>query len=261
MLQYIEKPWKRVWSAINDHPVWKSYWLHGLEDTPKNRNLTTFNNVFLHVHPSQIEWDKLQISYTFGMGGITFLLFILLVWSGVVLMFYYRPTAIHAYDDIKDLQYAVTLGFFMRNFHRWTAHGMVITVVLHMARVFYTGAYKAGREWNWVIGVILLVLTLLLSFSGYLLPWDQISIWAVTVGTNMARATPFLGSEGPFSVVTPMNDARFVLLGSYNVGENALLRFYVLHCVFFPVILSLFLASHLWRVRKNEFSGPRDREG
>ncbi len=131
----------------------------------------------------------------------------------------------------------------MREMHRWGAHAMVIAVWIHMFRVFMTGSYKPPREFNWIVGVILLVLTLLLSFTGYLLPWDQLAIWAITVGSNMARATPLAGNEGPFSaqiavhgvnLVTAGSDARFGLLGGRIVGANALLRFYVLHCVVHP---------------------------
>jgi len=135
----------------------------------------------------------------------------------------------------------------------------VIAVWLHMFRVFLTGSYKPPREFNWVVGVILLVLTLLLSFTGYLLPWDQLSIWAVTVGSNMARATPFLGHEGPgheLMGVNPIYDARAFLFGGGEIGPHTLLRFYILHCIFFPLITSLFLAVHFWRIRRDGFSGP-----
>jgi len=146
----------------------------------------------------------------------------------------------------------------MRNMHRWSAHGMVIAVWLHMFRVFLTGSYKPPREFNWVVGVILLTLTFLLSFSGYLLPWDQLAIWAVTVGTNMARATPLMGYEGPFSNLIGLkinNDIRFALLGGTTVGSATLLRFYVLHCIAFPIMLTAFIAVHFWRVRRDGFSG------
>jgi quinol-cytochrome oxidoreductase complex cytochrome b subunit len=175
-------------------------------------------------------------------------------------MFYYRPTAEYAYSDMKYLQFDVPFGMLLRNMHRWAAHGMIITVWLHMFRVFMTGSYKPPREFNWSIGVILLVLTMLLSFTGYLLPWDQLAIWAVTVGTNMARATPFLGHEGPFGPefgMRPDNDVRFVLLGGTQVGAPTLLRFYVLHCIALPFFLLLFVTVHFWRVRKDGgISGP-----
>jgi quinol-cytochrome oxidoreductase complex cytochrome b subunit len=135
-----------------------------------------------------------------------------------------------------------------------------------MFRVFMTGSYKPPREFNWAIGVLLLVLTLLLSFTGYLLPWDQLAIWAVTVGSNMARATPLQGHEGPLAalfqldgvaLVTAGSDVRFALLGGRFVGENALIRFYVLHCVFVPLIAVALMSVHFWRVRKDGgISGP-----
>lgn len=194
------------------------------------------------------------------MGGITFLLFIILFVTGVFLMFYYTPSADQAYWDIKDLEYQVPFGLFLRNLHRWSAHLMVITVMIHMFRVFMTGSYKAPRQFNWVIGVILLVLTLLLSFTGYLTPWDQLGFWAITVGTNMAAAAPFIGFEGPFSEqigVTAYNDIRFALLGGSIVGQSALLRAYVWHCIGIPLIALIFMFYHFWRVRKDGgISGP-----
>jgi quinol-cytochrome oxidoreductase complex cytochrome b subunit len=170
-----------------------------------------------------------------------------------------------AYSDILSLRDVTSLGIF-RELHRWGAHAMVITVWLHMYRVFLTGSYKPPREFNWVIGVILLLLTLLLSFTGYLLPWDQLAIWAITVGSNMARATPILGHEGPLSqllvvdgipMITDISDARFGLLGARFVGEETLNRFYVLHCVAIPLAAAMLMAIHFWRVRKDGgISGP-----
>jgi quinol-cytochrome oxidoreductase complex cytochrome b subunit len=130
--------------------------------------------------------------------------------------------------------------------HRWGAHLMVITVCLHMIRVFYQGGYKPPREFNWMIGVALLLATLLLSFTGYLLPWDQLAFWAITVGTNMAGYAPLVGYQ-----------AHTLLLGGTSVGPNALLRFYVLHVIFLPLLLGVGLAIHFWRVRKDGgISGP-----
>ena len=165
------------------------------------------DNLWLHLHPTKIRRHAIRIRFTWCMGGVTFLLFLYLVVTGVVLMFYYRPVGEYAYADIKYLEFDAPFGMFMRNMHRWAAHAMVIAVWLHMLRVFMTGSYKPPREFNWVIGVLLLTLTLLLSFTGYLLPWDQLAIWAVTVGTNMARATPLLGSEGPFAEMVGVTPA------------------------------------------------------
>ena len=154
------------------------------------------NSVLYHLHPVKVKRHAVKVSYTLCLGGLSFFLFILLTVTGIFLMFFYRPTAAQAWDDIYALQTSVTFGLLVRNMHRWGAHLMVLSVFLHMARVFYHGAYKAPREFNWVIGVILLTLTLLLSFTGYLLPWDQLALWAVTVGTNMMGYTPVFGAAG-----------------------------------------------------------------
>lgn len=238
----------------------RSIFRHRYEDTRRNRLLQITSNVFLHLHPTRVRRDALRLSFTWGMGGLTFLMFLVTVVTGVVLMFYYRPTALHAYLDMKNLQHEIPFGMIMRNMHRWSAHAMVILVWFHMLRVFLTGSYKPPREFNWAIGVLLLVLTMLLSFTGYLLPWDQLARWAVTVGTNMAAATPFLGHQGPgaeLTGVTDETDIRALLLGSKQVGDPAILRFYVLHCVFLPIALSVLAIVHFWRVRKDGgISGP-----
>ena len=188
----------------------------------------------------------LAIPYTWCMGGLSFFLFLVLTLTGTLLMFYYRPTTEWAYSDIKDLETVVIFGQLLRNMHRWAAHGMVITVFLHMIRVFYTGSYKPPREFNWVIGTLLFFFTILLSYTGYLLPWDQLSFWAVTVGYEIARATPFIGDE--FS---------FVLFGGFQLGPNALLRFYVLHVVALPLAVGFLIAIHFWRIRKDGgITGP-----
>jgi cytochrome b6 len=175
-------------------------------------------------------------------------------------MFYYHPSKVEAYHDIAYLSSSVPFGSLLRNMHRWAAHLMVIAVWLHMLRVFLTGSYKKPREFNWCIGVILLVFTMLLSFTGYLLPDDQLGFWAVTVGTNMARATPLLGYQGPFGRqlgLTAYNDVRFALLGGSIVDSNALLRAYIWHCLAIPIIAALLMAVHFWRVRKDGgISGP-----
>ena len=161
-------------------------------------------------------------------------------------MFYYVPSVERAYGDMQDLKYVVPFGRFLRNLHRWSAHGMVTTVFLHMLRVFYTGSYKPPREFNWVVGVVLFVLTLILSYTGYLLPWDQLAFWAITVGSNIAGYAPILGKK-----------VQFAMLGGNIVGQGALLRFYVLHCILLPLVMAVLMALHFWRVRKDGgISGP-----
>jgi quinol-cytochrome oxidoreductase complex cytochrome b subunit len=256
---------KEIQQTVVTSDVWKSIFRHGYADTPRNRILMIASNVFLHLHPSKLRRHGLTLRYTWCAGGLTFFFFLVTVVTGVLLMFYYRPVAEYAYNDMKYLQFDVPFGMVTRNMHRWAAHAMVIMVMLHMFRVFMTGSYKPPREFNWVVGVLLLTLTFLLSFTGYLLPWDQLSIWAVTVGTNMARATPLLGHEGPLAeqmqaltgVVTARYDARSLLTAGTVVAAPTLLRFYVLHCIFIPIIASVLMIVHFWRVRKDGgISGP-----
>ena len=240
--------------------VYKSIFRVKHDQTARSRTLGVLSNVFLHLHPAKINRDAVRYNFTWGMGGISFYLFWVLTWTGVLLMFYYHPTKVQAFRDILYLEHDVPFGKLLRNMHRWAAHAMVLTVQLHMFRVFLTGSYKKPRQFNWSIGVILLVLTLLLSFTGYLLPDDQLGFWAVTVGTNMARATPMLGHEGPFGPelgMTPFNDVRFALLGGSIVDANALLRAYIWHCIAIPGFAAIFMIVHFWRVRKDGgISGP-----
>ncbi|NQT14899.1 MAG: cytochrome b N-terminal domain-containing protein, partial [Planctomycetes bacterium] len=166
---------------IRNSQLYKSIFRHPAPVDRRNRVLVVLSNVILHLHPVAIKKHALELGFTWCMGGITFFLFLVETITGVLLMFYYRPTVEWAYNDMLGLRDVVSLGV-LRELHRWGAHAMVITVWLHMYRVFLTGSYKRPREFNWVVGVVLLVLTLLLSFTGYLLPWDQLSIWAITVG-------------------------------------------------------------------------------
>src|SRR5881398_301961 len=237
---------------VRNSQVWNSIFRHGVPRDRRTRVMAVMSNVFLHLHPVAVRKSGIRLSFTWCMGGLTFFLFLAEVVSGVLLMFYYRPVIEYAYQDIQDLRAHVTLGI-LREIHRWVAHAMIIAIWLHMMRVFLTGSYKPPREFNWMVGVILLVLTLLLSFTGYLLPWDQLAIWAITVGSNMARATPFAGHEGPGSAlmklgdiafVNNQSDARFALLSGRFVGEAALLRFYVLHCVGLPLVAGFLMAIH-----------------
>ena len=248
--------WGEVQKNVQDNVIWKSIfrpgsiYRKGYRDTSRDRALAAMNNVLYHLHPVKVKRHGLKLTYTYCLGGTSFFLFILLTITGIFLMFFYRPTAGAgqelAYLDMQNIQANVAFGNLVRNMHRWGAHLMVFTVFLHMARVFYHGAYKPPREFNWVVGVILLLLTLLLSFTGYLLPWDQLAVWAVTVGTEMGGFTPVFGKQ-----------VQFVLLGGVEIGPNTLLRWYVLHVLFLPFVTTVFLAVHFWRIRKDGgISGP-----
>ena len=198
------------------------------------------SSITLHIHPPKVRPASLKFRATWALGLIAVVLAGMLTATGVYLMFYYYPHPDVAWRSMKDLAFVVPFGVITRNLHRWGAHAMVAIVTLHMLRVFLSGGYKPPREANWVAGVALWVLTLALSFTGYLLPWDQLAYWAVTVGANMAGAIPWLGQP-----------LRVLLLGDMTVGEAALLRFYVLHCVLLPLLLFGIVGFHLFRVRKD----------
>jgi quinol-cytochrome oxidoreductase complex cytochrome b subunit len=197
-------------------------------------------NFLLHIYPVKIRRRELYFRYSWYLGVISAVLLGSLIISGIYLMFFYVPSPVNAYGNIQNLQTDVAFGQFIRNVHRWSAHLMVLAVAAHMARVFYRGAYKEPREFNWGIGVVLLILTLLLSFTGYLLPWDQLAYWAVTVGSSMADFVPFIGGE-----------VKTILIGGDQVGAATLLRFYVLHVAVLPALIVAVLMVHLWRWRKD----------
>jgi len=238
---------ERVDRTIRRSVVWRSLFRQPYPSDERSRAYAVMNNVFLHIHPVRVRQHAVKFAYTFCLGGLSFFLFLVLTVTGVYLMFWYTPSATQAYTDILNLQTEVTFGLLTRNIHRWGAHLMVFFVFLHMMRVFYHGAYKPPREFNWVVGVVLLFLTTFgLSFTGYLLPWDQIAFWAITIGSNMAGYIGLVNYPG-----------NVLLLGGLEVGQNTLLRFYVLHIMFMPLITAIFLAVHFWRIRKDGgISGP-----
>ena len=220
--------------------VWRSVFRSGTGNSTLHRSLAIQQSIFLHLFSTKARKRMVRFSATWYLGTLTFGTFLILVITGILLMLYYHPSVPQAYADMKDLQFVVSSGLFLRNLHRWSAQLMVFLVFAHMFKVFYRGAYRTPREFNWVIGVVLLVITLLLSYTGYLLPWDQLAFWAITVGSNLSSAVPFIG-----------NKIHFLLLGGNQVNANALLRFYVLHCVVLPVAAILFIAVHFWRIRKD----------
>jgi quinol-cytochrome oxidoreductase complex cytochrome b subunit len=235
-----------LYRSLKESQVWRSFFRQPYPSTSRTRALAVMNNVFLHLHPVRVKRHAVRYTYTFCLGGISFFLFLALTVTGLYLMFFYVPSVSRAYQDILAIEDSVAFGTLVRNMHRWAAHLMVLTVFLHMIRVFYHGAYKPPREFNWVVGVVLLLLTLLLSFTGYLLPWDQIAFWAITVGSQMATYAPLLSRE-----------SSIFLLGSIEVGQTTLLRFYVFHVIFLPLIGAIFMIVHFWRIRKDGgISGP-----
>lgn len=219
---------------------WRSIFRHDMPVTSRLRSEVITWNVFLHIQPVKVFKDTLRFTKTFGLGLISFYLFIILTVTGILLMFYYIPHTARAYQDIKDLHSVVSFGMIMRNMHRWAAHAMVAVVFLHMCRVFYTASYREPREINWVIGIILLICTFMLSLTGYLLPWDQLAYWAITIVSRIIASAPLIGEA-----------MKYVVLGGTVVGQNALIRFYVLHDVVLPLIVALLIVVHFWRIRKD----------
>jgi quinol-cytochrome oxidoreductase complex cytochrome b subunit len=237
-------------ARIRHTEAWRSVFRHPPLDTPRGRALQSFSNVFLHVYPVKVPARVLRNRYSWRLGFIATVLFVILVTTGVYLMFFYTPTVASAYGDMQNLRTGVGFGQLIRNVHRWSAHLMVLVVFLHLGRVFFAGAYKRPRQFNWVLGMGLLGITLLFSFTGYLLPWDQLSYWAVTVGTNLVSYVPLLGSQ-----------LRDLLIGGDQIGQATLQRFYALHVAVLPCALALVLMVHIWRVRKDGFAVKRGGTG
>jgi quinol-cytochrome oxidoreductase complex cytochrome b subunit len=240
-LRTLPRSFKDAWFRLGKTP-----------ESEREESQATFHNFFLHIHSVRVHVRTLAPTFTFGLGLIATSSFILLTITGVLLMVYYKPSSELAYQSIKDIHFTVATGRFIRNIHRWSAQLMVLSVFLHMARVFFTGSYKRPREFNWLIGLALLVLTLALSFTGYLLPWDQLAYWAITIGSNIANSprelTDVLGITKWFD---PGGFQRRLLLGANYVGEDALIRFYVLHVFVLPLALVTLLGVHFWRIRKD----------
>ncbi|MCP4213515.1 MAG: DUF4405 domain-containing protein [bacterium] len=218
----------------------------------RERSQAVFRNFFLHIHSTRIHKFSLKPTYTFGLGLMAFFLFIILSVTGILLMIYYNPAIDQAYNSVKDISFVVGAGKYMRNIHRWSAHGMVFVVLLHMVRVFYTGSYKGGRGFNWQIGTGLLVVTFMLSFSGYLLPWDQLAYWAVTIGSNIAASPRELTDAlGMTQYLDIGGLSKQIMIGGNTVGQDALTRFYLLHVIILPVVCTIMIGLHFWRIRKD----------
>lgn len=198
------------------------------------------NNLILHLHPVSVPAQALQFTYTWGLGGISAVLVILLSLTGLLLMFRYDARVQYAYISIQQLETQVMFGSLVRAIHHWSANLLVLTSFLHLLRVFITGSFKQGRTANWLIGVGLLVLALASNFSGYLLPWDQLSYWAVTVSTTLMTYIPLVGAA-----------IRNFFLGGPQVGQAALSNFYALHVVVLPSLIISMMAYHFWKIRKN----------
>jgi quinol-cytochrome oxidoreductase complex cytochrome b subunit len=240
--------------------LYDSAFRSGPPSTDRTRSTFVFGNVFLHLHSVRTHRWSLRWTTTLGLGIASASAFLITLVTGVMLMFYYKPFPEAAYQSMKDIHFVVPTGRLIRNIHRWAGNIMVVAVILHMARAFYTAAYRAPREFNWLIGIVLLVVTLGLSFTGYLLPWDQLAYWAITIGANIAQSPrEITDALGVTDIVDPGGFQRLLLLGSDVVGPEALIRFYLLHVMILPLALAALVAVHFWRIRKDGgLVKPRD---
>jgi len=184
-------------------------------------------------------------NFTYCLGGLTFSLFVVQAITGILMTLYYRPSPEMANESVRQIVNNVHFGWLIRGIHTWGANLMILCVMAHMFKVFWIGAYKPPRELNWMVGVVLLLVTLAFGFTGYLLPWDNRAYWATTVGTEIARSVPFIGD---FAV--------HVLRGGAEVTGDTLARFYSFHVIILPITLQVFMMLHFLIIRRQGISGP-----
>lgn len=198
-----------------------------------------FNSLFLHFRPRTVPERTLKLTLTWGLGGMAAVLVFMLLGTGVLLKFAYEPFPGTAYESIVRLQQEAPFGRLVRNVHHWSANLLLIIVFLHFLRVFFTGAFHPPRQFNWIIGLCLFLTVLFSNFTGYLMPWDQLAYWAITISTGMLEYVPFAGWR-----------LQRLVQGGPELGPAALSNFYALHTAVLPALLILFMMFHFWRVRK-----------
>ncbi len=232
---------KRIAQSVQRAPLFPQ------EDRERLRAVAS--NLILHIHPPKVAKKTLKFSYTFGLGGLLILLFSVMVVTGVMLLFVYTPSPEAAYESMTALQTEITFGNLIRNLHHWSGNLMVVVGVLHLLRVFFTGGFTPPREFNWIMGVSLLLLIIAANFTGYLLPWDQLAYWAITVGTSLLSYIPLVGDA-----------LTRLLLGGPEVSAATLTNFYGLHIAIIPLSIFAVVSFHIWRVRKDSLTVPRKLE-
>jgi cytochrome b6 len=210
-----------------------------------SRSKNSLQALLLHLHPRKIPSEATKITYTFCLGGLALWMFVLETVTGILLMLHYAPTVSGAYFSIQTITHVAPYGFFIRNLHYWCGQVMVVLVFLHMIRVAWTESYRSPRQLNWIIGVALLVFTVLIDFTGYLLVWDDRSLWALTIARNLAAEAPIVG--GPLSGL---------LFGPAEVSDLSLIRVYVWHVFIFALLMIFLMFLHFWKIRKDGITRP-----
>lgn len=228
----------RIFRSIQRDPI--------TPNDDRGRMKMVMNSLILHIHPSKVSKPALKFTYTFGLGGLLLLLGSILAVTGVLLIFVYTPSPDAAYESMIALQTEIYFGNLIRNLHHWSGNLMVVVAILHLLRVFYTAGFSSPREFNWSMGIALLLLIIGANFTGYLLPWDQLAYWAVTVGTSLLDYIPFIGEF-----------LTRLLLGGPEVGAATLTNFYGLHIALIPLGIFGIVSFHIWRVRKDKITIPR----
>jgi quinol-cytochrome oxidoreductase complex cytochrome b subunit len=198
-----------------------------------------WHSLILHLHPRKVRPYTLNFSLTFGLGGMAALLIVIQILTGLLLKFHYVPSPADAFDSIESINENLLFGRMAHNLHHWSAILLLWIVFFHMLRVLFTGAYQKPRHVTWILGLILMILVVLSNFTGYLLPWDQLSYWAVTVGTSLLQYIPLIGS--------PIKEA---LLGGNEVDSATLSNFFNLHTGIIPLTIIFLMAYHFWKIRK-----------
>lgn len=200
----------------------------------------SFTAFLEHIHPRLVPEISTRISFTFCLGGLATLMFLVEIFTGALLLLYYYPSLSNAYPSIQRVTYYAPFGFFFRNLHYWGGQFMVILVVLHMVRVFWTRSYLPPRRFNWLVGSILLVLVFLVDFTGYLLVWDERALWAWTIARNLTEKIPLLG-----------NKFALVIFGPSDMDDLCLIRLYAWHIFMLPAFLVGLMSLHYWKIRKD----------
>jgi len=195
--------------------------------------------IFLHLHPVKVNETALGFNRTFGLGGMAAMLIVLQIVTGILLRFYYVPSPVGAYDSVLFIKNQVIFGSFIRNIHYWSGVFLLLLAFLHFLKVFFTGAYRDLRKINWLFGLLLLVIIVFSNFTGYLLPWDQLAYWAITISTNIIGYLP-LGGES----------LQTMIIQGKELNAGTLQTFFTYHTALLPFLLLALVLYHFWRVRK-----------
>jgi quinol-cytochrome oxidoreductase complex cytochrome b subunit len=221
----------RIFRSIFSEPL--------IPKSNQERKRYLIKNLILHFRPPTVPEKTLRFSLTWGLGGMAAFLIFLQFGTGLLLKFVYEPTPVGAYASILVLQNDVLFGQLLRNIHHWSANLLVLVVFLHMLRVFFTGAIHPPRQFSWIIGLGLFCMVLIANFTGYLLPYDQLAYWAVTVSTSMLEYIPFIGVL-----------LQEMIRGGSDIGPETLSIFFAIHTAVVPLGLIILMAFHFWRIRK-----------